>query len=124
MDKDEKIKELEEKNAKLEEELQAIKEHLAKYRARESSNDVDIIKCPMCFECKQLKRNHFVCTDCFNRCYYVDESVEPVFPYSEIIQDEYFGDIENPKWETEYPLINVYNEEWDKWARDQDYSTM
>ena len=33
MDKDEKIKELEEKNAKLEEELQATKEHLKKYTA-------------------------------------------------------------------------------------------
>ncbi len=31
MDKDEKIKELEEKNAKLEEDLQATKEHLKKY---------------------------------------------------------------------------------------------
>ena len=33
MDKDEKIKELEEKNAKLEEDLQATKEHLKKYTA-------------------------------------------------------------------------------------------
>lgn len=33
MDKDEKIKELEEKNAKLEDELQATKEHLKKYTA-------------------------------------------------------------------------------------------
>jgi len=33
MDKDERIKELEEKNFKLEEELQATKEHLKKYTA-------------------------------------------------------------------------------------------
>jgi hypothetical protein len=33
MDNEEKIKELEEKNAKLEEELQATKEHLKKYTA-------------------------------------------------------------------------------------------
>jgi hypothetical protein len=33
MDKDEKINELEEKNAKLEEELQSTKEHLKKYTA-------------------------------------------------------------------------------------------
>jgi len=33
MDKDEKIKELEEKNAKLEEELETTKEHLKKYTA-------------------------------------------------------------------------------------------
>jgi hypothetical protein len=37
MDKDEKIKELEEKNAKLEEDLQATKEHLKKYTAPASS---------------------------------------------------------------------------------------
>lgn len=33
MDKDERIKELEKKNARLEEELQATKEHLKKYTA-------------------------------------------------------------------------------------------
>jgi len=37
MDKDEIIKELEKKNAKLEEELQATKEHLKKYTAPPSS---------------------------------------------------------------------------------------
>jgi len=37
MDKDEKIKELEDKNAKLEEELQLTKEHLKKYTAPSSS---------------------------------------------------------------------------------------
>ena len=37
MDKDEKIKEIRRKNAKLEEELQATKEHLKKYTAPASS---------------------------------------------------------------------------------------
>ena len=37
MDKDSRIKELEEKNAKLEEELRATKEHLKKYTAPPSS---------------------------------------------------------------------------------------
>ena len=37
MDNEEKIKELEEKNAKLQEELQATKEHLKKYTAPASS---------------------------------------------------------------------------------------
>jgi hypothetical protein len=37
MDKDARIKELEERNAKLEEELQATKEHLKKYTAPASS---------------------------------------------------------------------------------------
>ena len=48
MDNEEKIKELEEKNAKLEEELQATKEHLKKYTAPASrkvyyENNKDII---------------------------------------------------------------------------------
>ena len=37
MDNEEKIKELEEKNAKLQEELQATKEYLKKYTAQASS---------------------------------------------------------------------------------------
>ena len=49
MDKDEKIKELEEKNAKLEEELQATQEHLKKYTAPSYKkeyyeNNKDVIK--------------------------------------------------------------------------------
>jgi hypothetical protein len=48
MDNEEKLKELEEKNAKLEEELQATKEHLKKYTAPASrkeyyENNKDII---------------------------------------------------------------------------------
>tara|TARA_Y100000389_G_scaffold175867_1_gene186959 strand:+ start:1054 stop:1329 length:276 start_codon:yes stop_codon:yes gene_type:complete len=39
MDKDERIKELEEKNLKLEEELQATKEHLKKYTAPASRKE-------------------------------------------------------------------------------------
>jgi hypothetical protein len=39
MDKDEIIKELEERNAKLEEELQATKEHLKKYTAPASRKE-------------------------------------------------------------------------------------
>ena len=49
MDKDEIIKELAEKNAKLEEELQATKEHLKKYTAPVSrkvyyENNKEVIK--------------------------------------------------------------------------------
>ena len=39
MDKDARIKELEERNAKLEEELQATKEHLKKYTAPASRRE-------------------------------------------------------------------------------------
>jgi hypothetical protein len=46
---------------------------------------------------------------------YGDESGEPVFPYPDIY-DEYYEDIENPKWKTNnYPLIEIYNRDYDIW---------
>ena len=88
---------------------------------------VDNIECPVCFENKQgvshPNCDHFICIDCFKRCYYGDETGEPEFPYPEL-EDEYYDDRENPKWETEYPLIRLYEEEWDNWenAKHEKYS--
>ena len=78
------------------------------------------IECPICLEIKecisQPRCNHSVCISCFKRCYYGDESREgePIFPYPDI-EDDYYDDTENPKWEIDYPLIKIYNEEWNKW---------
>ena len=58
---------------------------------------VDDIECPICLENKkcvsQPRCDHFVCIDCFKRCYYGDEDKEnePLFPYPDI-EDEYFDD--------------------------------
>jgi hypothetical protein len=83
------------------------------------------IECPVCLETKQgisqPKCDHFVCIDCFKRCYYGEEIEQPPFPYPEI-EEEYDDDPDNPKWKTEYPLIGIYNaqsdlleqEKWDK----------
>ncbi len=59
---------------------------------------------------------HSVCIDCFKRCYYGDENreAEPIFPYSDV-EDEYYDDENNPKWDNDYPLIKIYNEEHNKW---------
>ena len=86
----------------------------------------DNVECPVCLEVKrsisQPNCEHTLCIDCFKRCYYGDESREgePPFPYPDI-EDEYYDDQENPKWENDYPLIKIYNEEWNKWddKRDQ-----
>ena len=86
----------------------------------------DNVECPVCLEVKrsisQPNCEHTLCIDCFKRCYYGDESREgePHFPYPDI-EDEYYDDQENPKWENDYPLIKIYNEEWNKWddKRDQ-----
>ena len=83
----------------------------------EISNDLE---CPICLEIKkcisQPRCEHTVCIDCFKRCYYVNENYEdePMFPYPDI-KDEYYNDTENSKWDNDYPLIKIYNEEHNKW---------
>jgi hypothetical protein len=80
----------------------------------------DNLECPICMENKrsitQPNCEHTLCIECFKRCYYGDPDTdnEPKFPYPDI-EDEYNDDPENQKWESEYPLIKIYNEEWNKW---------
>jgi len=80
----------------------------------------DNLECPICLENKRsiLQPNceHTLCLDCFKRCYYGDNDLEnePEFPYPDI-ENEYDEDQENPKWKTNYPLIKIWNEEWNKW---------
>jgi len=58
---------------------------------------------------------HTTCIDCFKRCHYGDDTEnEPKFPYPDI-EDEYYDNEENPKWDNDYPLIKKYNEDWNKW---------
>jgi len=86
----------------------------------EMSNNVE---CPICLEIKecisQPRCNHSLCIRCFKRCHYGDENRdgEPLFPYPDI-EDEYYDDPNaenNKKWITDYPLIQIFNEEWNKW---------
>jgi hypothetical protein len=81
----------------------------------------DNLECPICLENKlcisQARCDHSLCINCFKRCYYGDESREgePIFPYDKNIEDEYEEDQDNPKWDIDYPLIKIYNEEFNKW---------
>ena len=83
----------------------------------EMSNNLE---CPICLEIKecisQPRCNHSLCIICFKRCYYGDENIEgkPIFPYPDI-EYEYDDDTENIKWVNDYPLIKIYNEEFNKW---------
>lgn len=83
-------------------------------------NFSDNIECSICLYIKrsvsQPNCEHTVCIECFKRCYYGDDDTEnePKFPYPDI-EDEYYDDQDNPKWETDYPLIKTHNEEWNKW---------
>lgn len=92
---------------------------------------IDNIDCPICLEynkgISQPRCEHYICIECFKRCYFSEENnhdIEPIFPYSDI-EDEYFNDNLNPKWEKDYPLITIYNEEYDKWEErcDQKYDS-
>jgi hypothetical protein len=83
----------------------------------------DSEECPICYEYNRCisypNCNHFACITCFRRCMYGDESREgePVFPYPDI-EDDYDND-RNLNLEN-YPLIKVYNEEWNKWEDDKE----
>lgn len=79
----------------------------------------DNIECPICLQVQrcvsQARCNHVVCINCFKRCHYGDKSGEPQFPYDIDIEDEYENDTDNPKWDIEYPLIKIFNENYNKW---------
>lgn len=84
----------------------------------------DNAECPICLENKcsveQPRCKHTLCIDCFKRCYYGDDNAEnePTFPYPDI-EYEYYEDQDNPKWDTDFPLIHIYNIQWDKWDDDK-----
>jgi hypothetical protein len=84
----------------------------------------DELECSICLEVKkcisQPRCEHFVCIDCFRRCYYGNNSTEgmPVFPYPDM-KDEYYDDMNNKKWEN-FPLIESYSEELNKWQDEKD----
>jgi hypothetical protein len=89
----------------------------------------DNLECPICLDvttCVSYPRcDHSVCINCFKRCFFGDDTCEgePIFPYPDI-EDEYYDDQENPKWDNDYPLIKIYNEEWNIWdnKREEKYA--
>lgn len=81
---------------------------------------IDNLECPICLEVKrsisQPNCEHTLCIECFKRCYYGNDNIdnEPKFPYP-YIEEEYYENQDNLKWDNDYPLIKIYNEDWDKW---------
>lgn len=79
---------------------------------------VDNVECPICLDEKtcitQPKCQHYLCVDCFRRCYYGDDDSEnePQFPYSREIEEEYDND--ESQWEDD-ELIKKFNEDWNAW---------
>lgn len=81
---------------------------------------IDNQECPICLDTKksisQPNCDHTLCLDCFKTCYYGDDDSEnePKFPYPDI-EDAYYDNPEDPRWEKEYPLIQMYQVAWDAW---------
>jgi hypothetical protein len=86
----------------------------------------DNVECPVCFENKRVSNQpnciHKICIQCFKRCYYGDDNREnePKFPYPDI-ENEYEDDQGNMKWERDYPLIKIYNDEHNIWNDEREY---
>tara|TARA_Y100000389_G_C17232534_1_gene398899 strand:+ start:97 stop:588 length:492 start_codon:yes stop_codon:yes gene_type:complete len=82
-------------------------------------------ECPICLEVKRSVKQpnceHTVCIDCFKKCHDSgrEDYTQPEFPYPDI-EDEYDDAPSNPKWETDYPLIKIFNEELNKLLDEQD----
>jgi hypothetical protein len=81
--------------------------------------------CNVCQEknttCVQYKHcSHHGCLNCISYSFYgtgyefFDVENEPKFPYQKETEEEYYDDQENKKWE-EFPLIQKYLKEWNKW---------
>jgi hypothetical protein len=71
-------------------------------------------ECSICLETKnesvkQLRCAHVICAECFQRCHHGPPLTSQPFPYPEL-EDEYYEDQDNEKWERDYPLIADYNE--------------
>jgi hypothetical protein len=75
---------------------------------------LDDQKCPICMDrarsIKYPKCGHTACVSCFRRCFHGPKvgNHEPFFPYPKL-EDAYFEDPNNEKWEREFPLIRDYN---------------
>jgi hypothetical protein len=69
------------------------------------------LECPICLEHKNCvllpKCGHPVCVKCFKRCQYPNSDDEPPFPYSSM-EEEYYEDEDNPKWNVIYPLLEEH----------------
>jgi hypothetical protein len=80
-----------------------------------------IEECVICLDCQpgmtQPNCTHAICVSCFKRCYGYcnDDAGQPTFPYTAAIEHEYDKDPNNPKWQTDYPLLQVYEAEWILW---------
>jgi len=84
----------------------------------------DDIECVICMDTKrgvsQPRCNHFVCAECFRRCYYGPEGEpQPDFPYPET-EEEYYDSLDESsrgveEWVTQYPLIAVWIRDMEEW---------
>jgi len=72
-------------------------------------------ECPICLDTtvgvSQPRCDHYVCVPCFRRCYYGPKpTVQPKFPYSNAILEEYETMVEgaSDEWLTRFPLVRQW----------------
>lgn len=74
-------------------------------------------ECCICYEnnrigVSQPRCDHFICINCFKKCYYAKSLEYPPFPYPSDIEDEYDNDPDNEKWNVD-ELIIVWRQKCD-----------
>lgn len=80
------------------------------------NNKSDGIKYPFCDQSYE----HYLCIQCFDNIWYSCNKIpEPIFPYDEEIEDEYYKNPNNVKW-NKYPLIYAYNKQINLWKNLKD----
>lgn len=80
------------------------------------------IECPVCLNtstCVILACKHPLCETCFKRCHFPKDPPQPNFPLPEL-EEEYDDEPENPKWLRDYPLIQDWQQEMNKWFDDKE----
>ena len=83
---------------------------------------IDNVECPICMETRlsvtNPKCNHSLCIDCFRKCYLGDmnEDGKPVFP--EEIEEEYYQNPDDEKWENN-EVLRLYDNAIAIWEKER-----
>ena len=78
-------------------------------------------ECPICLDetkCVSLPNcNHYICIDCFKRCFYGDysDNSEPKFPYSADYEKEYYEYYNDPIWAND-DKVKEWLKKWNEWS--------
>ena len=86
---------------------------------------VENADCPVCLQTTvsivMPNCTHSVCAVCFKRRIYGSpDSPEPVFPYSDEVENEWYTDQNDINFLARYPLVIDYSRDWIRWDRQRE----